>query len=60
VKISPNDAVALKATLLKQIVKRLQENAGDTPKTRGVIAAKKLLSGDIILYINDVIDKARL
>jgi hypothetical protein len=60
VKILLNDAVALKATLSEQIVKRLQENAGDTPKTRDVIAAKKLSSGDIILHVNDVIDKARL
>jgi hypothetical protein len=58
VKILLNDTVALKATLLEQIVKRLQENADDTPKTRDIIAAKKLSSRDIILHINDVIDKA--
>jgi hypothetical protein len=60
IKISPNDAATLRDTSPEQIVKRLQEDASDTPATRGIIAAKQLPSGDVLLHLNEAADKPRL
>jgi hypothetical protein len=59
IKIAQHDSETLKNTSPEQIVKRLQDDS-ESPAARGVIAAKKLLSGDIILHLNEASDKARL
>jgi len=60
IKISPDDAATLQAVSPEQIIRRLQDDVGDSPKARGIIAAKKLHSGDIILHLERTEDKARL
>jgi hypothetical protein len=59
IKIAPNDSAILKDLSPEQIVKRLQED-GETPAAQSIIAAKKLPSGDVILHLNNVLDKAKL
>jgi hypothetical protein len=59
VKIAQHDSTTLKNTSPEQIVKRL-EGDSELPAVRGIIAAKRLPSGDVILHLNEASDKARL
>jgi hypothetical protein len=59
VKVNPEDAESLQNISPEQIVKRLQDG-GEPPATRNIIAAKKLPSGDVILYLDEVTVKTHL
>ena len=60
VKISPEDAHSLKPFSPEQIIKRLQGGSSEIPEAPGIIAAKKLSNGNIILHAKDASGKALL
>jgi hypothetical protein len=60
IKIAQTDAATLRDVSSKQIIKRLQNEASETPAARGVIAAKQLFSDNVILHFNETLNKTRL
>ena len=54
------EAEALRKLPTKDLIERLTRQAGDTQAARGVIAARQLGSGDIIIHVESKTEKDRL
>jgi hypothetical protein len=51
---------ALRKLPTKDLIKRLKRQTGDTQAPRGVIAARQLGSGDILIHVESKAEKERL
>jgi hypothetical protein len=51
---------ALRKLPIKDLIKRLKRQTGDTQALRGVITARQLGSGDILIYVESKAEKERL
>jgi hypothetical protein len=45
---------------IKDLIKRLKRQTGDTQAPRGVIAVRQLGSGDILIHVESKAEKKRL